>query len=99
VGPNYVLDAGRLAKTIINNITITIPSEMSAEGLDALNFEIDHEQGSFISEATLNGNKIIITTCKIYKKQHMEVEEWSNLVEMLEAAYNFTQKKIVLKPQ
>lgn len=85
------------AKTIINQITIEIPSDLTVEGLDALNMNVDHEQGSFISKAVFEGNKINITTSKIYKKQHLEVEEWSNLVEMLEAAYNFTQKKIVLK--
>jgi hypothetical protein len=87
------------AKTYTNNIIISLPKGYTAEGLQDLNYKIDNESGSFISSAKIEGNKIIVATEKIYKKDFDKKEMWSNYVAFLEAAYKFTQTKIVLKKQ
>ena len=36
-------------------------------------------------------------TEKMYKKAYVPIKEWKGLTEMLEAAYQFTQQKAILK--
>ena len=85
------------ARTIQNNITIALPAGYTADGLQDLNINVDNESGSFISTAKLEGDKILINTTKVYKKNFDKKEELPNYVAFLEAAYKFSQSKIVLK--
>jgi hypothetical protein len=87
------------ARTITNNITIVLPKGYTADGLQDLNYNIDNESGSFVSSAKMDGNKLIVSTQKIYKKNFDKKEMWPNYVGFLEAAYKFTQVKVVLKKQ
>ena len=85
------------ARTISNEIVVSIPEGKKVEGLDVLNMNVDNESAAFISSATLSGNTLTVKTDKIYKQEFLPVEKWSELVEMLEAAYKFSQLKVVLK--
>ena len=85
------------AKAIENNITITIPAGYTVEGLQELNMSIDNESGAFISTAKTEGDKLIITTRKLYKKNYDKKELWPNYVAFLESGYKFSQAKVVLK--
>jgi len=85
------------ARTITNEIVVTIPEGKSVEGLEALNMNIDNESGAFISSAVLSGNTLTVKTNKVYKQEFLPLEKWSELVEMLEAAYKFSQLKVVIK--
>lgn len=85
------------AKTVNNTITITLPPGYTADGLNDLTFNIDNEAMAFKTTAKLEAGKVIITTTKVYKKAADAKENWSKWVEALEAAYKFTQKKIILK--
>ncbi len=85
------------ARTIQNNIAIALPAGYTADGLQDLNMNVDNESGSFISTAKQEGDKILLSTTKIYKKNFDKKEAWPNYVAFLEAAYKFSQAKIVLK--
>jgi hypothetical protein len=85
------------AKTIENNITLELPDGYKAEGIDNLNMSVENEFGAFISEAKMEGNKLKVSTMKIYKNQTVPAKEWSKMVEMLELAFKFSQQKIILK--
>jgi hypothetical protein len=85
------------ARTIQNNITIELPAGYTADGLDDLNINIDNESGAFVSTAKLEGDKVLISTSKLYKKNFDKKEAWPNYVAFLEAGYKFSQAKIVLK--
>jgi hypothetical protein len=85
------------AKTIENNITLELPEGYKAEGIENLNMSIENEFGAFISEAKMKGNKLKVSTTKIYKNQTIPAKEWSKMVEMLELAFKFSQQKIILK--
>lgn len=87
------------ARTFINNISIALPKGYIAYGLQDLNFNIDNESGSFVSSAKMDSNKLVVSTQKIYKKNYDKKELWPNYVAFLEAAYKFTQVKVVLKKQ
>ena len=85
------------ARAIENNITVNIPAGYTVEGLQELNVNVDNESGAFISTVKTEGNKLIITTRKLYKKNFDKKEMWSNYVAFLEAGYKFSQAKVVLK--
>jgi hypothetical protein len=85
------------ARIIENNITINIPNGYTIEGLQELNMNVDNESGAFISTTKTEGNKLIINTKKIYKKNFDKKDVWPNYVAFLEAGYKFSQAKVVLK--
>jgi hypothetical protein len=85
------------ARTISNNITLNIPKGYTVEGWQELNMNIDNESGSFISTAKLEGDKLVVSTRKVYKKNFDKKEAWPNYVAFLEAGYKFSQAKVVLK--
>lgn len=85
------------ARTIENLITINVPAGYTVDGLQDLNMNIDNPSGSFISNATVTDNKVLITTRKIYKNNFDKKETWPNYVGFLEPAYKLSQAKIVLK--
>jgi hypothetical protein len=87
------------ARTISNQVTIVLPNGYTAEGWQDMNMQIDNESGAFLATAKLDGGKLLIATKKIYKKNFDKKELWPNYVAFLEAAYKFTQTKIVLKKQ
>lgn len=85
------------ARTIENNITINIPAGYTIEGFQELNASVDNESGAFISTAKIDGDKLIISTRKLYKKNFDKKELWPNYVAFLEAGFKFSQAKVVLK--
>ena len=87
------------ARTIANDITIVLPQGYIAEGLEDMIFNVDNESGAFISTAKMEGNKLVVTTQKIYKTNYDKKDKWPNYISFLEAAYKFTQAKVVLKKQ
>lgn len=85
------------ARTIENEITFEIPAGYKAEGIKDLNSSVDNDACSFTSTAEQVGNNIVIKTKKVYKHNMEKKESWQKIVDMLTAAYNFSQKKIILK--
>jgi Domain of Unknown Function with PDB structure (DUF3857) len=87
---NYAKSYGYTSK-------IKIPDGYKVHGLDQVNFDINNNVGSFVSTAKVESGYIILNTEKIYKVQHANKEDWSKYIDFLEAAYNFTQKKVIFK--
>ncbi|RYY87259.1 MAG: DUF3857 domain-containing protein [Chitinophagaceae bacterium] len=85
------------ARTIENTITVSIPAGYTVEGLSELNMNVDNESGSFVSTAKVEGDKLIVTTRKLYKKTFDPKENWPNYLAFLEPAYKFSQLKVVFK--
>ena len=85
------------ARSIANNITLSIPKDYTVEGLEDLNRNVDNESGAFVSTAKVDDGKLIITTRKLYKKSFDKKDAWPNYIAFLEPAYKFSQAKIVLK--
>lgn len=85
------------AITIENTITVNIPEGYTVDGLQDLNMNIDNTSGTFISTTAVNGNKLLITTKKVYKNTFDKKEAWPNYIAFLEPAYKLSQAKVVLK--
>lgn len=84
-------------RSLRNVINFTIPAGYKAVGISNLNTTIDNEAGTFAVMASVEGNKLNILVKKIYKGATVKKENWSKLLAMLDAAFNFSQKKILLK--
>ncbi len=92
------IDVG-FPRTLSWDIVFTLPAGYTAKGLGNLNKNINNECASFTSSARIENNSLIIDAKKVYKGKYFKIEQWPQLVEMLEAAYNFSQSKIILQKQ
>ncbi len=84
-------------KSIRNIINFTIPAGYKLVGIQNLNINIDNSVGTFAVQATVEGATLNILVKKHYKQTTVKKEDWPKLLEMLDAAYNFSQKKVLLK--
>jgi len=87
------------AKQFENHIEIKIPEGYTVKGIENLNVNIDNENMKFESVVTFENQVLNIYTLKEYKKEMVAKESWDKLVEVLETAYDFSQKKLILSKQ
>lgn len=85
------------SEVIRNVINFTIPAGYKAVGIQSLNTTLDNEVGTFAVQASVEGSSLNILVKKHYKNAIVKKEDWPKLVAMLDAAFNFSQKKILLK--
>lgn len=79
-------------------INLTIPAGYTVEGYEGLAMNVDNETGAFITTAEFKDNVLTIDVQKIYKQKNISKEKWPQMLEFVDAAYNFTHKLILLKP-
>ncbi|HAS45189.1 MAG TPA: hypothetical protein DCS93_32195 [Microscillaceae bacterium] len=79
-----------------HTINFQVPAGYEVKGVDKFNFKVENETGGFISSATKEGNKVIIKSRKFYKHNFEKAEDWDKMVKFLDAAYQFTQQKLLL---
>lgn len=84
------------ARTADFKIIFDIPAGYKADGLDALKSNIDNNTGTFTVSTSVEGQQLTVVIKKAYKNNYFVKEDWPKMVEFLDAAYNFTQKKIIL---
>jgi hypothetical protein len=84
-------------QSLRNVINFTIPPGYKAVGVQNLNTNIDNETGTFAVQASVDGNTLNILVKKIYKQMTVKKEDWGKLLKMIDAAFTFSQKKILLK--
>ncbi|MFK7814632.1 MAG: hypothetical protein AB8B59_19205 [Maribacter sp.] len=80
-----------------NTIEFNIPEGYSVGGLEKLNINIENETGGFVSTAEVTDGVLKIRTNKFYKNYYEPNANWNKMVDFLEASYQFTQEKIMLK--
>lgn len=84
-------------RIIRNVIQFTIPEGYQVVGLQRLNQSLDNEVAAFAVQASVEGNTLTLLTRKHYKQIRVSKEQWPKLVAMLDAAFQFSQKKILLR--
>jgi hypothetical protein len=92
----YDADMG-FPRTMTWEINFTVPEGYKAIGVDNLASTVDNDAGYFMSMAKMEGNRVKLLVKKQYKKINVKKEEWPKMLQFLDAAYNFSQKKILLK--
>lgn len=85
------------ARSFDYEISINIPEGYTVEGVDKLTFSVDNNAGGFISKAEISNGQLLIQTSKFYRHAYEPAASWPLMVEFLEAAYDFTQAKVLLK--
>jgi len=83
-------------RTLDNTFKVKIPEGYKAIGLSNFNISAETEVGSFTSTAKVEGDLLIISTKKVYKSLISTKESWKQYLVFLDAAYDLSQKKIVL---
>lgn len=86
-------------RTIKNEILFTIPDGYKVVGVNNLNMVVENETGAFKVKAMVEGNQLKILSMKTYKSIYVKKENWNKLLEFIDAAFNFSQKKILLKKE
>jgi hypothetical protein len=84
-------------RSLRNIISFAIPAGYKAVGVQNLNMNMENETGIFAVQASVEGSNLNILVKKIYKNVVIKKEQWPALMQMLDAAFNFSQKKILLK--
>ncbi len=80
-----------------NEISFVIPSGYAVSGIDKLNKNITNSAGSFVSTAKVEGHSLVISVRKSYNNYYEPQANWPQIVEFLDAAYQFTQEKVLFK--
>lgn len=79
------------------DINYTIPAGYAVKGLADLNQSIDNEVGSFTTKATIEGMALKLNIKKVYKQTKTKKEDFNKMLAFIDAAYNFSQRRILLK--
>ena len=84
-------------------VYLKIPIGWKVGSLDALNIESNTPAGSFKSICTLlekdGKNCVYLKTTKTYEATFLPKENWSYMQEFLDAAFHFSQQKIVFEKE
>ena len=80
-------------------LKIEIPEGYTVQGLEKLNTDVSNITGGFVSTATMEGQTLVVSCEKKYNQNYIEKENWSKMVEFLDAAYHFTQQQVLLKKE
>jgi hypothetical protein len=84
-------------KTLVYELELTLPTGYTIEDLKDINLNIDNVLMSYKVESQLVGDKLSVKTTKVYKKINAPKTEWQKIVDVFTAAFDFSQKKVVLK--
>lgn len=85
------------AKTYEFEIHLEIPEGYALKGVDNLNVKEENKTGKFSSQASVEGNKLVLKTEKVYKTNFVKKEDWALMTSWLDAAYKFSQSKVLLE--
>jgi hypothetical protein len=80
-----------------NEIIFEIPAGYTVSGLEKLNKKVTNSTGGFTSSSRIEGNKLIVNTVKYYSNYYEPNSNWNKMIDFLDAAYQFTQEKVLLK--
>lgn len=80
-----------------DEIIFDIPQGYTVSGIDKLNKKVENVTGGFESNAKIDGNKLVINVHKYYTNYYEPNSNWKNMIAFLDAAYQFTQEKVLLK--
>ncbi|MBL0356535.1 MAG: DUF3857 domain-containing protein [Chitinophagaceae bacterium] len=93
---NYDIDV-RYPRMLTWEINFTIPAGYTLKGLADLNQHVDNEVGSFTTSAVIEGNILKLNIKKVYKQAKIGKDNFNKMLDFIDAAYNFSQRRILLK--
>ena len=97
---NRSFDVNRRSPGLLRwDIRVNIPDgyEVSSESLDKLNQSVKNNAGEFTANASVEGRQLQLVVSKRYDKSDYPASQWQELLQMLDAADEFTTRQIVFK--
>ena len=85
------------ARSFKFEINFQIPDGYEVQGLEKLTMDNSNPTGSFVSKAIIENKVIKLSVQKTYSHNFEKASSWPQMVSFLEAAYTFTQQKVLLK--
>ncbi|MEO5562482.1 MAG: hypothetical protein ABIR18_03585, partial [Chitinophagaceae bacterium] len=85
------------ARTYEYMINFIIPKGFTIQGVENLQKNVSNETGSFVSTASLENDKLVIKATKVYSHHYEPAANWDKMLQFLDAAYNFSQEKILIR--
>lgn len=81
------------------NITVRLPEgcQVSPEGLEKLNIQVENECGAFIAQATAESGTLTVKAEKHFNHKVEPVANWEKLLEIIDAAKAYEGLSVVLK--
>ena len=92
----YDIDV-QYAKTLRWRIVFDIPAGYQVGDLGDLNSSVDNATGSFVATAKVDKDQLVLDIIKVYKHRREKKEDWELIRAFIDAAYNYSQKKILLR--
>lgn len=92
----YDIDV-RYPRMLTWDINFAIPAGYTLKGLTDLNQQVDNEIGTFSTKATIEGSTLKLSIKKVYKQAKINNDNFGKMLEFIDAAYNFSQRRILLK--
>ena len=100
VNRNRMFDVNRSSPGLLRwDIRVNIPDgyEVSSESLDKLNQRVKNSAGEFVAHASVEGQALRLVVSKRYDQRDYTAGQWQDLLQMLDAADEFTSRQIVFK--
>jgi hypothetical protein len=85
------------ARSMAYDVVLQVPDGYSAEGVAALNKNVENECGLFTCDAAIVGNTVTIKVRKAYKKALEPSANWDKMLAFIDAANEWSSAKILLK--
>ena len=85
------------ARSFGYDIQMDISDGYIAEGVENLNMEVRNQCGEFIVVARQENNKVLFSINKAYFHEFEPVENWPSLLEIIDAANQWSSKTIMLQ--
>ena len=82
---------------ITYRFVIDVPTGYQAEGLNGFSVDYESTVGVFKVKPTLENEQLTITINRTFAKAEMSKEEWKEFARFMNLAFNFSQKKVLLK--
>ncbi len=83
--------------TLTWDINYAIPAGFTVKGLADLNQNVENETGEFTTRAIIEGTVLKLNIKKVYKQTEIKKESFNKMLDFIDAAYNFSQRRILLK--
>jgi len=85
------------ARSFEHDLEIEIPDGYAVEGLENLNKEVRNSCGEFIATARQKDNRVLIKVSKIFVRDFEPVELWPSLLEIIDAAGEWSEQKLMMR--
>lgn len=85
------------ARSFNYDIEIKIPEGYTVEGIEKFNKSVENATGGLVSSGKVVGSTVQLKFYKYYKNNYEKVKNWPEMIKFLDAGYQFTQEKLLLR--